>query len=76
MSERQYTPDTEALVRLRARIKKIEELGWVYEDTRLTPGIPTYGLKGPEGQRIVLGWLHNDEQFERALKIMDERGVP
>jgi len=61
------------------RMGRAKEEGWIFEDSRLTPGIPLWGCRRPDGEVAgVLGYLHlpSPDGMTSFIENMDAVGVP
>lgn len=59
------------------RISRAVKAGWTFEDTRLTPGVPTYGMKRPSGEPAgIIGFLSCERHASHANEQLDKFGVP
>ena len=59
------------------RVARAETLGWVFEDSRLTPGCPVMGVRTPRGEAAglvpSLGWKGKEHL---VMAELDRVGVP
>ncbi len=59
------------------RIRRAAKQGWVFEDTRMTPGVPLMGARNPQGEVAgIVGYWKREGDCSEIWELLNEAGVP